>query len=200
MPGTTKEHWDYTLREWTQAPFIAIVNSLPEKLNCIFDIGANVGGFSHVMHERYPKAKIHAFEPVLNNFTALTENCPYATNHQFGIYYGADSSRVVSRGDMNIGAFFLEQIEAGEPRVFHDETIELRTLESLDVKPDLIKFDVEGAEENILEHSELVRNTKWLIVEWHPEHVDVHAFFAKHLPKHEIVVNIEDKQFLLCKK
>jgi len=199
MP-TLNDHWDYTVKEWTHEPFTQITDALPKTVKVILDIGANVGGFTKVMHDKYPKAKIFAFEPVKANFDALFDNIfEYATAVPRGIYYGATQSRVTSRGDGNVGAFFLEQIHAGEPRVFHDEVIELRELEMYP-DADLVKLDVEGAEENIIEHSTILKTTPWIIVEWHPDHVNAVEFFSKHLPKHEIKVNLENKQFLLCLK
>ena len=200
MPATTDDHWIYTINEWTREPFTQILDALPKTIKAIHDIGANVGGFTHVIHEKYPKAIIYAFEPVAANFDALFTNVhEYAVPIPRGIYYGATQSRVTSRGDSNIGAFFLEQINAGEPRVFHNEVIELRPLEDYPTA-DLIKLDVEGAEENIIEHSTVLKTTPLIIVEWHPDHVNPIEFFSKHLPNHKIVVNLENKQFLLCLK
>lgn len=198
MPATTKDHWTYTIDEWTRDPFTQITNALPKTLKVIHDIGANVGGFTKIMHDKYPKATIYAFEPVVANFDALFDNVhKYAVTVPRAIYYGATQSKVVCRGDSNIGAFFLEQVNAGEPRVFYNDTLELRELEQYPVA-DMVKMDVEGAEENIIEHSVVLKTTPWLIIEWHPDHVNPVEFFAKHLPNHKIVVNIENKQFLLC--
>lgn len=197
MTTSQASHWDYTVNEWSRAPFTRIIEELPDNLKRIWDIGANVGGFTHILQRKYPKAVFHCFEPVKANYEYLTEHVK-AHHHRYGIYYGARTSRVVSRGDGNVGGIFIEQLDAGEPRVFADEVIKLKTFEELDLAdPDLIKFDIEGAEENVLEHSLLVKRTPWLIVEWHPP-TDPHAFFKKHLPNHRIVVNLEDKQFLLC--
>lgn len=195
MPNTPQDHWDYTIKEWGSEPFISIVNKLPELKN-IWDVGANVGGFSYVMKKKYPKAKITCFEPVEINHKALVENMPDVVALKKGIYYGKTESKVLWRGE-NIGAFFVEHINSGEPRIENGETMELITLESLNSMPDLIKLDVEGAEENIIEHSTVIKNIPHIIVEWHPDTPPL-PFFEKHLPNHKVNVNLQDKQFLLC--
>ena len=199
MPGTAYEHWEYTLIEW-ESSFNRLLAQI-DRPKVIYDLGANVGGFSHVCLNRWPTAEIHAFEPVERNYKELAQRLGGEVSvHTYGIYYGATESHVVSRGDGNIGAFFIEQINAGEPRIIDNEIIQLKTLEELDIsKPDFIKFDIEGAEENVLEYSDLCRQTKWLLIEWHPP-VEPVAFFKKHLPNHKIVDSIDNIQFLLCLK
>lgn len=200
MPETPKEHWDYTTNEWRSAEFKKILNHLPEKLPIIYDIGANVGGFTEVMKSTHPTAKFFCFEPVERNFEALIDYVPYAQCIKKGIWYGAKTSKVTWRGS-NIGAFFLDQVNSGEPRIQTGEVIELAELEELDLpKPTLIKMDIEGAEENVLEHSEVCKACPWIILEWHPDHVNPTEFFKKHLPNHRVAVSVEDKQFLLCLK
>lgn len=198
MPVLPLEHWAYTIREWTNHPFTQITDALPKDIKVMYDIGANVGGFSYVIKQKYPDIHIEAFEPVERNYEALCKYMPDVVSHKVGIFYGQTSSRVMCRGDSNCGAFFVEHIVAGEPQVTNGEIMELVELEKLDLpKPDLIKMDVEGAEENIIEFSEIVHKCPNLIIEWHPS-LDPIAFFTKHLPDHKIVVNLDNKQFYLC--
>lgn len=197
MPSTPIEHWDYTINEWNSGTFAPILNSLPTEISVFYDIGANVGGFSHIIHQKNPNAQIFTFEPVKSNFEALEQNLPYATNFNFGIFYGARESKALWRGD-NIGAIFVEQIDSGEPRIWRDyEKIQLKTLEELDIPPpEVIKMDIEGAEENVLEHSDICRKAPWIVLEWHPN-TNPFEFFKKYLPNHEIVENVQNCQFLL---
>jgi FkbM family methyltransferase len=191
------EHWVYTVREWSQEPLIQILNALPE-VRVVFDIGANVGGWTHILLQRMPTAKVHCFEPMPNNFEALQINIPDAKHHQYGIYYGQTEAQMFGRGDGNVGAVFVEWIDSGEPRVAVGEKIPLRKLEGNRLpKPDLIKMDVEGAEVNIIPNSPIVKTCKWLIIEWHPEHIPVIPFFTEHLPNHDVVLRVGN-QFLLC--
>lgn len=200
MPATPRDHWEYTIREWTNNPFTKIMDNLPEEVNVFYDLGANVGAFSYLIKNKYPESDIYAFEPISSNFEALVTYMPEINHIQKGIFYGQSTSRVLSRGDGNIGAFFVEHIDTGPDIVFNGQIMELEELESFDIpKPDLIKMDIEGAEENVIEFSKIVKNCPNLIVEWHPNK-NPYEFFAKHLPKHEIKVDLEGKQFLLCLK
>lgn len=200
MPATQKAHWQYTLDEWSGSQYQALLSCVPEDILIVWDVGANVGGWAQIASERFTEATIHCFEPVPANFDYLKKKMWQRCElHEFGIYYGARDSRVVSRGGTNVGAFFIEQIDAGEPRYMHDQIIELKTFEELGLSnPDLIKLDVEGAEENIIEHSDIVKDTPWLLIEWHPN-TDPIAFFKQHLPYHRKVATIGISQFLLAR-
>lgn len=197
MPTTAIDHWIYTKNEW-EGDFKKLLTQI-KKPKVVYDVGANVGGFTQVVLDMW-NPEVHAFEPVERNYKAFEEYIgDKATLHKIGIYYGFRESHVQSRGDSNIGAFFVEHINAGEPRVTDAEIMQLRTFEELDIpKPDLIKMDIEGAEENVLEFSDLCRECPNLIIEWHPP-VEPVAFFKKHLPNHKIVDSIDNIQFLLCR-
>lgn len=201
MPSSQKGHWTYTIDEWHSDQFKQILEHLPIDIRVVYDVGANVGGWTEVMKEKYPSAYYYCFEPVFENYDALIKNVPYAVNLPYGIYYGHRTSKVHSRGDHNVGAFFVEHIVAGDPIVEHEgELMQLRTFEELELpKADLMKFDIEGAEVNVLENSSLVKSTPWLIVEWHPNESG-EAFFKENLPNHKIVHNIDNMQYLLCLK
>lgn len=197
MPGTVPEHWEYTINEWNGNFKKLLLQIKPPKV--VYDLGANVGGFTKTVLDLWG-CEVHAFEPVERNYQGFEQYIgDKATLHKFGIFYGHRESHILSRGDGNIGAYFVEQINAGEPRVRSGETMQLRTLEELDLpKPDFIKMDIEGAEENVLEFSTLCKECPYLLIEWHPP-VDPIAFFAKHLPNHKIIDSIDNIQFLLCK-
>lgn len=201
MPSSQQGHWTYTIDEWLSDQFRQITDRLPKDIKVIYDVGANVGGFAEVMKRKYPKAEVYCFEPVFENYDALIANVPWAHNLPYGIWYGARTSKVHSRGDHNVGAFFVEHIVAGDPIVEHEgEIMQLRTFEDFKIpKADLMKFDIEGAEVNVIENSPTVKTTPWLIVEWHPNE-DGAEFFKQHLPNHEIVFNIANMQYLLCLK
>jgi FkbM family methyltransferase len=70
-----------------------------------------------------------------------------------------------------------------------NKIFKLDTLENLckDYElPDFIKIDVEGAEKNILINSEIIKTTKYIIVEWNqPEKIN--DFLLKYLPNFELL-------------
>lgn len=193
-----KEHFTYTIDEWSKIPFTQIMDALSD-IKVAYDIGANVGGFSEILKRKFPDVKLYCFEPCADNFTELKYNTPYATHIHKGVYYGKKEGKLIWRGS-NEGAIFLEHVDTAEPRIERGEIAELVELEDLNFeKPDLIKMDVEGAEENIIEYSTLLKNTPSLIIEWHLKK-DPFVFFEKHLPDHRVAVNLSNQQFLLCLK
>lgn len=84
---------------------------------------------------------------------------------------------------------------------------------------DLIKFDIEGSEYNVIENSKLLKHIKYIIIEFHPfgmkeqeviknlpqpgqfgraEYLKkfTDSFIKKHLPNHKIIVG-DEVQYLL---
>lgn len=194
MPGTAREHHGYTVDEW-KGPFMRILEEIPEVSVC-YDVGANGGGFSSVILERYPGSKVIAIEPVGANFETLKEMVPEASHLKAAVQYGTRETRMFWRGG-NVGAYFTEEVDAGPDKSFSGETADCVTLEEIAPPPDLVKLDVEGAEVNIISHSTVLRRTRNVIVEWHPD-LDPYQFLSHHLPDHEIRVDIDGKQILLC--
>lgn len=158
--------------------------------------------------------KIYCFEPdnENNNFLKLKLNKEINNNiveciHK-GIYYGKKTAKVFGAGHVhenrihpNVGGYGIEEcmkeivnirIKNGED-IFCDhidnKIFELDTLENLSknfLVPDLIKIDVEGAEKNILINSTIIKNAKYIIVEWnHSENIS--DFIIKYLPNFIII-------------
>ena len=69
-------------------------------------------------------------------------------------------------------------------KVFSLDTLE--NLSSNFLKPDFIKIDVEGAEKNILFNSKLVKESKYLIVEWNQKEC-FHKFVEENLNQFKII-------------
>jgi FkbM family methyltransferase len=191
------DHWDYTRREWQEPPFIDLLKeAFTQKVKTVWDVGACVGGWSSVIQEHWP-VDMYAFEPFPDNYEALVDNhIPGTKKLNYGIWYGKKQAKAIWRGS-NVGAIFIDEVDTTD-NVDTGKVFELRTLEEVDApKPDLIKFDVEGAEKNIFEHSTLLKKVPQIIVEWHFVGVeDAKEFFGKHLP-HKVVSNIQDGMFLL---
>lgn len=191
------EHWDYTLNEWKLPEFAQLLDeAFSEKPRVVFDVGACVGGWSGTVLSKYQPKKLYAFEPFPENYTHLKQNVPDAHALNLGIWYGKKTARAKWRGS-NIGAIFIDEVDETDC-METGVSFDLATFEELDLPiPDLIKLDVEGAEKNIIEHSEMVKDTPQLIVEWHfTGFEDAAEFFGKHLP-HKIVRNIQDGMYLL---
>jgi len=197
MPATQDDHWKFTIQEWRSIPFQRLLDAVPP-VDVLYDIGANVGGFTFVLRERFPQMQAICIEPVKKNFEYLQGHVT-ATCVNVGIYYGADEGEIMEKGDNNVGGYFLEFVPTQGTRTAIGERVQLCTLESLNLTPpDCIKMDVEGGEVNIIEHSSIVKECPTLIIEWHPAD-DPLPFFAQHLPDHVVKARLEN-QFVLCRK
>lgn len=107
------------------------------------DVGANIGAYTVVFLDAVgPSGMVYAFEPNMRAFECLTHNCPRAKSYPYGISDHPSVATIHAHPEMprNIGAFYLEPDISG--------SIECFGLDYLlgDVRPRLIKIDVEGME------------------------------------------------------
>lgn len=133
----------------------------------IIDAGANIGLSLYYFKQRFPSARIVAFEPDPEVFEVLEENVNsldltdielvrkglwnQATTLQF-FAEGADGGRIAVAGDH-------EQLQT-------IETVRLRSY--LDRRVDLLKMDIEGAETDVLEDcADLLHHVDRIFVEYH---------------------------------
>jgi FkbM family methyltransferase len=178
-------HLFYTVNEWCKEPFTTMLDIIfsDENVNNFIDIGANVGGIIYSLNYfNYLKKlkKIVCFEPDNDNYNYLINICENIkkTNdieikcHKYGIYYGKTESKVYGVGDGNIGGYFIfddNQKYRNVPIVEHNEKIfNLDAIEKfVDFEIDIVKIDIEGSEINVLENSTIIKNSKYIILEWH---------------------------------
>lgn len=133
----------------------AILSHLPEQ-GVFLDIGANIGLFSFYIHQRRPRAAIHAFEPHPVNFECLRRSCEMNAVPAIEPHRAAVSDR---SGELEL---FLDESDAGGhsvnrgalrnnraqtriarvPAIRLDDFVRERGLTRLDV----IKIDIQGAE------------------------------------------------------
>lgn len=218
-----QEHVEYTRKEWsTVKVFTDMISYLkPKNIKCAVDVGANVGEVSKIFIEQFTSLeKIYAYEPETTNFSFLTSrfmNEPKVVSIQKGIYYGKNTATLF--GAWRCGSHTL----LGNPSMFNLGNIPLTTLENEKLEDvDLVKLDVEGAEYNIIENSKLLKDIKYIIIEFHdfgmnddmfyanfpksPTHKEkleyqkkfTDKFLQKHLPNHKFVIDVEE-QYLLEK-
>ena len=165
-PGAKSEYW------------------LPAELapRTILDIGGNIGVAARYLAHRFPGAALHTFEPIAENCELLRRNMNggAAIIHGFGLgarsgprEFGQDPG-----AERNRGGYSLARAGGGAVRA------ELRAvpeaLALLGGAPiDLIKIDVEGAEEEILAAfpDAVLEQATWIYGELHSDSVDPRQAF-----------------------
>ena len=147
----------------------------------ILDIGSNIGTSVLFFHERFPSARIYAFEPHPETFRVLQANVGSIPSVEiFNCALGATNARISAACDRIDFSGFVAKPGSKSPRGA-ETTIdcEMRhageVMKNLGVaEVDLIKIDCEGAEYDVLTAlpEEMLRQCKWIVGEMH----DVSAF------------------------
>lgn len=162
----------------------------------ILDIGANIGYYAVRFAKRNPEARVHAFEPMPVSYSYLQRNisindCGSQINsYNYGLSEVCGSFEFFIAPTGGTNASLRNVNDAADARKCIGLTLTLdQWCENLEVKPDFIKCDVEGAEllvfrgarETLMRHkpivfSELLR--KWARpFGYHPN--DVLGFFRE---------------------
>ncbi|MBE2320237.1 FkbM family methyltransferase [Solirubrobacter sp. CPCC 204708] len=121
-----------------------------EPVRTIVDLGANTGLAARWLLGRFPGARIAAVEPEDGNLSVLRRNLEPigSAAHVVGACIGATPRRVVMVGAREDG-FRMSDDSDGTTDVVTMEHV-LETLEADRV--DLLKVDIEGAEEELFDH------------------------------------------------
>ena len=132
----------------------------------IFDCGANIGLSCIFFKRRFPEATIIAFEPAPGVFRVLAKNI-----ESFGLTKVELRNEAVWVADsqapfLDEGAYSGRLARADEIGAIEVKTVRLRSL--LEQHVDLLKLDIEGAEENVLRDcADRLINIDHLFVEYH---------------------------------
>lgn len=129
---------------------------LPEP-QVILDVGAHRGETCVASADFFPKALIHAFEPVRENFTALcqlTRNLPQVHCHAFALGERSEKITIQLQADSQTHSLQFQQ-NSGPAPSGRTEEIEVQTVDAfaqaVDLqKIDLLKIDTEGFELPVL--------------------------------------------------
>jgi FkbM family methyltransferase len=133
-----------------------------------YDIGANIGIYSRVMHQWFGAARVIAFEPMRDNFALLQRNIalgllqPIITPHRIALS-DADGEEQLQIDDMSSGTAVLSSVSGGQPSIGRSEFGLPALSESVHVvmldhfiaqhqlaRPTMMKIDTEGAEVKVL--------------------------------------------------
>jgi FkbM family methyltransferase len=134
--------------------------------NCkvFVDVGANIGGYA-IRAAKY--CKVYAFEPLPRNYKILkiNEKLNNVKVNSFNIAAGNKNEKV---------KLYYTQGNWDEPSIKHEQNyfieVEMKPLDEIinEESIDLIKIDVEGAKDLVLEGARnCLRRTKMLIIEYH---------------------------------
>ena len=146
--------------------YFSIIQS--RKIPLIIDCGSNIGLSARYFAEFFPKAKIIAIEPEINNFNLMKRNCEKFKNVIFlNAAIGSEKgfvSIVNSSGDNRA----FRTIISNNPNSI--EVISINDIfeqNSIDI-PFIIKIDIEGFENNLFEkNTNWVKKTPLIIIEPH---------------------------------
>jgi len=145
----------------------------------IFDVGAHIGLATIFFNQKYPLARITAFEPNPNTFPLLEENTYFNNIHNVTLHNVAlgkkSSQRTLFIDSSNNGGFstasFMKDAWNGTQESLGIEVITEPLSKYINSTIDLVKIDVEGTEQEIIEEldeSGKIGSIKNIIIEFHP--------------------------------
>jgi len=153
-----------------------ILSTLNYTPKVIFDIGANVGGFSIALSKKFSTSYIYAFEPVYETYSLLEKNIKHYNNilpYNVGLY--SSNKENVPIGMPQIPVHKTHNYGRATICDFIDDPIDHINLVkfsdlclSNNVYPDLIKIDAEGCEYEILKDaydSKILSKVKTIYIE-----------------------------------
>lgn len=143
----------------------------------VYDIGANVGTYTCFAQQVVADGKVHAFEPHPENASRLADNVRetgdagvtrihrVAVSSDSGTVSLSLGGDVTGKGTHNVLGNGKSSILVDAERL--DAYIERNALQ----KPDVLKIDVEGAEDRVLDGAgEALGHARLVYVEVHPQH------------------------------
>lgn len=119
--------------------------------NLAIDIGANVGFFSTRLAKIFKE--VQSFEPADKNYSCLKENVKIFNNIKiYKLAIGDKEEELdleLPKDNLNCGAFSFKDFKHIKERKYI-ERVQIVTLDSLYLNPNLIKIDTQGFEKNVL--------------------------------------------------
>lgn len=137
----------------------------------VWDIGGNVGFFSHAVHRLWPEAEIHAWEPLPALFEYFQTNAPTAILHRSAAWSVSGTTELVSgmKHGSAVGSYIEGlppgHVDARLPAAAERIPCALEVPWDTAPAPDLIKLDCEGAEYELLQ--QLPCRPQFMAVEFH---------------------------------
>lgn len=160
-----------------------------EQYNCIvgihdyrhiIDAGANIGCTAVYFKDRHPDALVTCVEPDPSNFAMLLENTQANTivESEYGCHRIAscvlgglwDRECVGYLKDGGAGLWSMKTSDRDEPPLIHSTRVHLFPIDRLirtDLRPRLVKMDIEGAEFQVFKDHRWMHHVDVLAVEIH---------------------------------
>ena len=166
----------------------------------IFDLGANIGGASVYFAQRWPRAQIFAFEPNPQIFERLLKNTTRYPNIRC---YPFAASGLDEEVRFNIDCDHLGSSIAGAAEGGVAITVESKSLKSMarlvDQKNiDLLKFDIEGAEESLFSDRWFEKHVGFMIGEVHKAKMSINREqFLAQFDQFDIEITHEDDRYII---
>jgi FkbM family methyltransferase len=152
--------------------------ALTREPHFIIDGGANVGYASIVFANKYPRAQIIAVEPEADNYRLAAENCRVYPNVRViqGGIWTSDVPLVIGNPQAESWSFKVREVQQATPDTMRGYSIATLLAQSGCDAIDLLKLDIEGAEEHIFSASDTawIDHVRVLVIETHGE-VSEHA-------------------------
>jgi len=163
---------------------LRLIPRVVESAETVVDVGAHIGCFARLVHERNPRAKIICIEACPENLTALEKNVGhFATIVHAACSYEKGAPRLLnavfphcaSTGGSIVSFPPHTFSPRGDTQYWLDErplpvvTLEA-VLDSLDTRPstiDLLKLDCEGCEHSVLGRTTLLDSIRFIVGEYH---------------------------------
>jgi FkbM family methyltransferase len=171
----------------------------------IADVGAHVGTFALWCLQENPAAQITSVEADPKTFRLLSDNC---NNRKNSSVRWECLNRAAWKD--NFAVNFSDAGDAMSHKVSGNGTVQVQGITLADLvnqtgKINLMKVDIEGAEESFLcAYPDSLSNIDTLVIELHPALCDtqkVHELLNKHFTTiEEIKWRISSKPLLFCKK
>lgn len=145
---------------------------LPNPPRTIIDGGANVGYATLALKERWPESSIIAVEPDADNFAILKRNCSSLRSIQMvqkGIWGTPCRLRVRPGSTKEAWALQFEPVNGESGGGIPAESIPTLLAQFPDGNCDLLKLDIEGAETNVFQQSDLswIDKVSVILIETH---------------------------------
>lgn len=159
-----------------------LLRRLSGNIGVAFDVGANVGEWSTLVRQVAPRASIHAFEIIPDVADELERRChSFAKVNRFGLAKKAGNVDVIfSPAEPTRSRMIID------PRVDRDFQIKTCPVETGDMycrregvqNIDILKVDVEGAEQDvILGFKDTIEASKICVIQFEYNHSRLHSGF-----------------------